>query len=110
MAIQSREKELPDLTELQRELWRSFLHISKKMELYEDDITKYANLATIQQKLGASLLNSMTNGAGASNEEDGNNFATMLSKARALRKEQMKKQALMSFKNFLDVLEEEKSE
>ncbi|HZW56654.1 MAG TPA: hypothetical protein VFF30_10240 [Nitrososphaerales archaeon] len=110
MATQSYEKESPDLTKIKSRLWRSFLHISKKMELYEDDVTKYAKLATIQQKLAASLLNCLTNEVAASTEEDGNNFATILSKARALKNGEMKKQALMAIKNFLEVLEEEEPE
>ncbi|MHB8603382.1 MAG: hypothetical protein ACYC9R_12185 [Nitrosotalea sp.] len=89
------------LQDLERELWTSFRHISKKMILYSDDDDKYVKLATIQQKLAASILNCFQaeRGFGIASEDEDDEFAKLVAKLEEEKKiTQGEKKALMIFR------------
>jgi|SRR5579875_1819406 len=87
--------------DLKSELWTSFRHITKKMLIYTDDDGTYIKLATIQQKLAASILQceQALRGAGIATEDDDDEFARLVAKLEEEKKlSQSEKKALMTLR------------
>ena len=101
------EKDTTDLKNVRETLLKSFVHISDKMRIYQDDEQKLVRLIDAQQKVARALIDclSLEQKAIIRSENKDNVYRAIISLIEKTQRESGDKRALQVFKTWLETEE-----